>query len=802
MNRIVKLGTSVALLSVCLLVIPANAANKTPPVNPDLTQGESVPGGVKHDITLGATGARGWMFTENLSTEDARQIYITQVAKGSPADGVLKVGDVILGVADKPFSYDARIEFAKALTVAETEATSGKLELIRWRGGQQERVIVKLAVLGSYSDTAPYDSEKSRRILERGCEALAKRIQSPDYSENPITRSLNALALLASGDPKYLPIVKKEAQWASQYHVESMATWYYGYVIMLLSEYQMASGDQSFMPGLRRLALEAADGQSAVGSWGHKFAGPDGRLQGYGMMNAAGLPLTIALVLARDAGVDDPKVERAIQRSATLLRFFIDKGTIPYGDNGPWMGSHDSNGRNSMAAVLFNLLDDPHGAEYFSHMALASLRPERDTGHTGNFWGITWAMLGIAQSGPQATGAWMKEFGSWYFDLARQWDGTFVHQGPPQNSPDHTSHWDATGAYLLAYALPLKKIYLTGKHPSKVHLVDAAEVDKYISAGRTWSKVEDDNAYYQCSQEQLLQLLSSWSPIVRERAAQALNHLDKAPIPALVKMLDSSSREARLGACQALDMLGDKAAPAVPDLRKALHSDDMWLRVLAAQALGDIGEPAMPAFADLVALITKGPSAEDPRGMEQRFVSIAVFHHLLTKLPKDLDRDLLRKAVVAALQNQDGQARASTAKIYDKLTYEELKPLLPAMVESIRNPAMSGIMSMDGSRELAVQALAKHHIREGIPLSVSFLDCIGDDGRWGANGRVPKCLDALAEYGSAAKAMLPMLLELQKQLPLDRRTKQPTRIGLMVQETIKKIEESKSSPPLRSIGDF
>ena len=34
---------------------------------------------------------------------------------------------------------------------------------------------------------------------------------------------------------------------------------------------------------LRRIALEAANGQSIVGSWGHKFAGEDGRLVGYGM---------------------------------------------------------------------------------------------------------------------------------------------------------------------------------------------------------------------------------------------------------------------------------------------------------------------------------------------------------------------------------------------------------------------------------------------------------------------------------------------------------------------------------------
>lgn len=49
-------------------------------------------------------------------------------------------------------------------------------------------------------------------------------------------RSLNALALLASGDPAYLPLVKKEAQWAADFKPDGMKTWQYGYVMMLLSE--------------------------------------------------------------------------------------------------------------------------------------------------------------------------------------------------------------------------------------------------------------------------------------------------------------------------------------------------------------------------------------------------------------------------------------------------------------------------------------------------------------------------------------------------------------------------------------
>ena len=138
-------------------------------------------------------------------------------------------------------------------------------------------------------------------------------------------------------------------------------------------------------------------------------------------------------------------------------------------------------------AVLFNLLNEPKGAEFFSRMSTASHGSERDTGHTGNFCNILWSIPGVAQSGPHATGAWMKEFGGWYFDLARRWDDSFLHQGPPQTRNDSYRGWDCTGGYLLAYAMPLKKIYLTGKRPSVAPQVDAAAAKQLILNGRGWS---------------------------------------------------------------------------------------------------------------------------------------------------------------------------------------------------------------------------------------------------------------------------------------------------------------------------
>ena len=103
------------------------------------------------------------------------------------------------------------------------------------------------------------------------------------------------------------------------------------------------------------------------------------------MMNSPGIPLTIGLALAKKAGIDDAKVSKAIEKSANLLRFYSGKGAIPYGNHRPWIQTHDDNGKNGMTAVLFDLLNEPEHAEYFSRMSVACHGPERDTGHTGNF---------------------------------------------------------------------------------------------------------------------------------------------------------------------------------------------------------------------------------------------------------------------------------------------------------------------------------------------------------------------------------------------------------------------------------
>ena len=786
--RIACLAVAVAWASI------ASAAPKNTAPMPDFTQGGKVPEDAKHDWNLGPTGLRGWIYFNNGATSDARQVLITEVDKGSPAANILQTGDVLLGAGGAPFTADPRAELGKAIMAAEA-SPNGKLALTRWRAGKTEEVAITLPILGSYSATAPFNCPKSQRLLELGCKALAERMARPDYAkQNAIPRSLNALALLASGNPDYLPLVKKEAQWAAGFSTDSFPTWYYAYVTLLVAEYALATGDQSVLPGLERLALAIAKGQSAVGSWGHGWANPDGGIGAYGMMNSPGLVLTISLVLARQAGVKDPAVATAIERSARLVRFYVGKGGIPYGDHNPWLNGHETNGKNGMGAVLFNLLGEAKSAEYFSRLGVASHGSDRDAGHSGNYFNILWAMPSVALSGPNASGAWMKEFGAWYYDLARRWDGSFAHQGPPAATPDRYQGWDNSGALLLAYATPLKKISLTGRWKCAAPELDVAAAASLINDGHG----SKNNAFHdELSDEQLLDRLSSWSPVIRERAAQALGRRKEVNLSAVQKLLESPKLETRCGACQALAALGQRAAPAVEPLRKCLADKDMWVRVQAAEALAQIGAAAAPAVPQLLELLADVDPVNDPRGMQQRYLARALFDSseggLLSKSLQGVDRAALYKAVQVGLKNEDGGARGSIRSVYKNLSAAELAPLWPAIHRAVVEPAPSGEMFADAIRVSGLQLLAKHRIEEGLAACVQYTRT---QNPWHSPMRTKELMKVLLSYGAHAKAFVPELTAAANHLEKVGKGAAATSI----REAIRAVESSTETPKLVRLG--
>ena len=399
---------------------------------PDLTRGGKLERA--NTYNLGATGMRGYIYTRPLdffesvqgrTTTRSRQIRVSHVGAKSPAAGVMKVGDVILGAGGKLFADDARKSIALAIQEAEKESNKGILKLSVWRAGKTWELQLKLNVMGTYGETAPYDCPKSKRILDAACKVLEKEPLSDSWNG-----AINALALLATGKPEYLPKVRKLAREMGPRDLKlpdgTVGAWD-GYRGIFLCEYYLLTNDKEVWHAVQEYTLAFAKGQGMYGTFGHGFADltPDGKLHGsippYGPVNAAGLAANLAIVLGKRCGVEDSEVDAAIDRASKFFGYYVDKGGIPYGEHEPWP-YHENNGKNSMTAMLFGLQGNrTTEARFFARMATAGYA-NREYGHTGQGFSYLWGALGACVGGPAAAAAFFKE-ASWHFDLERRCDG-------------------------------------------------------------------------------------------------------------------------------------------------------------------------------------------------------------------------------------------------------------------------------------------------------------------------------------------------------------------------------------------
>ena len=177
MRNITQMNNRVGftLLAMALLLsLPVTAADGPQ----DLTKGETTGVDRKGTYNLGATGMRGWIYLKPVTHFDglqgrttavSRQILVTHVGAKSPAEGVMQVDDVILGVGGKLFTDDARRSIAAAIQEAEKESNKGVLWLTVWRAGKAQEVQLKLRVMGTYSATAPYNCPKSQMMFDDAC---------------------------------------------------------------------------------------------------------------------------------------------------------------------------------------------------------------------------------------------------------------------------------------------------------------------------------------------------------------------------------------------------------------------------------------------------------------------------------------------------------------------------------------------------------------------------------------------------------------------------------------------------------
>lgn len=792
----------------------------------DFTKGEKP--GQETDWNLGPTGARGYMQGFNHESRVTRQIYITFVEAGSPADGILREGDVILGVEGRKFTSDARRRFAEALVRAESEEANGQFSVMRWRENKTENVIIPIKVMGAYSPTTPWNCPKNERILD---DALAYFVQHDLLNKHGLIdgrSSVAALALLATGEPKYIEmarprvygladLVEASGEYPPQW---GYATWGWSYANLLLSEYHLLTGDTKVLPAIRKLAQLVAAGQSGVGSWGHNGAvKPNRQPPGYGALNQAGNIAWMSLLLARRCGISDAPVVQAIERGRHFLDGFIDTHNVPYGDGlAVDCGRHDDNGKCSSAAVAYGILGHERGTDYYARMTVASYE-DREFGHTGIWWSLLWGPLGAARAGQPATTAFLQET-RYLYDLERRWDGGYIYQGKmntgagrdengrqiPTNEHKY-AHWDTTAGRILMLCLPRRQLYITGRGLTTTLGED--QVPAVIEAGRppAEGRRRFGSRFDDRSPEELIHLLGNWSPMVRTHAAGSLARKPDPGqhTPALIDMLRSDNRYARYGACMALRRMKAASDAVVDALVEQLTATDQVLQRQAMVALGASGNRRA------IGPLLKMAAADHPGDVNQRLIRTAA-HALfgsgmiLADSIDHVDPERLRAATLKLLACKAGQARRLvTQGVVNKLTLEQFAALWPQVAQAMVDYPLTEVTAGSDARIAIAQLIGQYKIDQG---PAWLLDYMKNMRQHDATVRRENIVALISSYGIAAKSLLPALKAHRAFLKTEpvwtdrSRQAPPLYHGsqvAMLEQIIQAIEQATASPPVVNI---
>ncbi|MDT8390933.1 MAG: DUF6288 domain-containing protein [Lentisphaeria bacterium] len=230
---------------------------------PDLTKGDPLPPPGKGGPVTWNMGPTGIVGIKNGGNK-GDQVQVISVLPGSPAEGKILPGDVLLGVGGTDFVVDGDINriAGNAIIDAETEEGKGALtlhiwrdqnwtkrngakdvfgvdieelfekaensgQLYEWKDEEAKTVAVKqmdldefpidgvdmnidlqLEVMGTYSETSPWDCPVIEHVRKNALKVIAAKFSKPDGRGRLRVGWPDVLALVASGNPEYVELAK------------------------------------------------------------------------------------------------------------------------------------------------------------------------------------------------------------------------------------------------------------------------------------------------------------------------------------------------------------------------------------------------------------------------------------------------------------------------------------------------------------------------------------------------------------------------------------------------------------------
>jgi len=451
---------------------------------------------------LGLTGIRA-----ELVENEPKALLVKHVFKKSPANKEIKIDDLIIGVDGKKFKkphldgYGMEVfgaegpvaELAEVLEACQAKSATGKLKLMVKRG--KETMDVELDIgkeYGSYADTFPADCPKSGKILAELLDYISEQQDDNGSFGDPVNNAFAALAMLGTGEKKYLPPVKRNLRHLcdsiksldEETRKFGLMNWTYMATAIVLCEYYFITKEDWVLPELEKIRDMLYQGQyldmsqinpkvkeshpddypkgpkQAHGGWGHNPG-----FEGYGpiaMITAQGA-LTYALMHRCGIEIDSKRHNAAYD---FLKRGTGANGYVGYGDSASGPDEWADMGRTGAAGIAC-FLAPTYSESYLSlarkHTDIIGKHPQSfpDT-HASPPMGMGYEALG-ANLDPKNFRKLM-DANRWWFTMAQCGDGTFYYQ-PNRDSSGYDSSARMTASSVVAfiYTIPKRNLVITGK---------------------------------------------------------------------------------------------------------------------------------------------------------------------------------------------------------------------------------------------------------------------------------------------------------------------------------------------------
>lgn len=441
-SQTVKVCVSLVLLLLWIDVDLALGESSYPYYVPKL---ENSKNGDVHDFPLGVLSATGRVLQGSTS------IGVKDVGVGGPGEqGGLQVGDEIIAINGKPMSrhsqsLDAGLAgpqtaLATALNLG-CSLTEPKLKLLVLRDGKRVLLEISLPASPRFSSTFPLKCRKAETFREATYQWLIKHQNangtwpghiggdSRDYQASYV-----GLALLSSGNPEHLPTIKKAVDWVRGSYIKDIdvnnskvgpKNWIAANVAIFLSEYYLATEDESVLPDIQKCCDLLAIRVAPNGRMGHHFE----ITYGGGGLTIINAHAHLAWSLAAHCGckIDPAAWNRSLSEVSQAMTA---NGAVGYSSSA--RGDNDAPARTGgMAAALMISGQQPAAAVKMGNWLIFKNNRLRHA-HTNCAMGLCFGTAGIKQANPRQLNRHLK---NWlpYVELSRSAHGAASYFGSKRN---------------------------------------------------------------------------------------------------------------------------------------------------------------------------------------------------------------------------------------------------------------------------------------------------------------------------------------------------------------------------------